>query len=306
MDKSTLSVPGPGPAEGLPSDGPLRVIVLAGGKAGADPLAQSFGLSHRCLIPLVGRPLVAHVLQTAALHPAVESLAVSVERDAFDGLFDVLSQLPGRGIVKLVEARENLVDSVVAAAQDWDGPLLVTTADHALLSAGSIDALLGALATADVAVAMATREAVLAANAQGQPSFHEFADGAYASCNLYAFAGPQALPAADVFRGGGRFAGNAWRVLRAFGLVDLILLRLRAVSLTGAMERVSRRLGLRIAAVVLEDGSQAIDVDDAQTHGLVEELLRAPPADGGEHSVQRPAPLRGRPLSAQNLRPTRA
>lgn len=279
MDKSTLSVPGNGPADGIPAGAPLRVIVLAGGQSGADPLALAFGQSHRCLIPLAGRPLIAHVLQTAALHPAVESLAVSVERDAFDGLFDVLSQLPGRGIVKLVEAHTNLVDSVLAAAHDWDGPLLVTTADHALLSTDSIDVLLAALAKADVAVAMARRETVLAASAQGHMSFHEFSDGAYASCNLYAFAGPQALPAADVFRGGGRFAGNAWGVLRAFGLIDLILLRLRAISLTGAMERVSRRLGLRIAAVVLDDGSQAIDVDDEQTHGVVTEWLQARPAD---------------------------
>jgi GTP:adenosylcobinamide-phosphate guanylyltransferase len=270
MDRSTQTGPGSGAYH---SGAPVRVIVLAGGKAGADPLAQAFGLSHRCLVPLAGRPLVAHVLQTAAVHPAVESLAVSVEREAFDGLFDVLSQLPGRGIVKLVEARANLVDSVLAAAHDWDGPLLITTADHALLSAGSIDALIGALETADVAVAMATRETVLAVNAGDEPPFHEFADAAYASCNLYAVSGPEALHAAEVFRGGGRFAGNAWRVWRAFGLVDLILLRLRAVSLAEAMERVSRRLALRIVPVVLDDGSQAIDVDDRQTHALVEALL---------------------------------
>jgi GTP:adenosylcobinamide-phosphate guanylyltransferase len=278
MMRSTRSVPGPGPAEGRHSGAPLRVVVLAGGKAGADPLARAHGMSHRCLIPLAGRPLVAHVLQTAALHPAVESLAVSVEREAFGGLFDVLSQLPGRGIVKLVEARENLVDSVLAAAHDWDGPLLITTADHALLSTGSIDVLIEALGTADVAVAMATREAVLATNPDAAPQFHDFADAAYASCNLYAVAGPDALRAAEVFRGGGRFAGNAWRILRAFGPMSLILLRLRAVTLGGAMERVSRRLGLRIAPVVLDDGSQALDVDDAQTHGVAEALLNAAPA----------------------------
>lgn len=258
---------------------PWRVIVLAGGKADADPLAQAFGMAHRCLIPLAGRPLVAHVLQTAAVHPAVESLAVSVEREAFDGLFDVLSQLPGRGIVKLVEARANLVDSVMAAAQGWSGPLLVTTADHALLSAGSIDAMIAALDKADIAIAMAPRDAVLAAHPQGHLQYHEFADAGYASCNLYALAGPEALHAAEVFRGGGRFAGNAWRVWRAFGLVDLVLLRLRAVTLADAMARVSRRLGLRVAPVVLADGSQAIDVDDAPTHAIVEALLRAGQAE---------------------------
>lgn len=279
MDKSTRTEAGRKPAGGVHIGSPLRVIVLAGRDAReADPLARRFGMSHRCLIPLAGRPLVAHVLQIAALHPAVESLAVSVEREAFDGLFDVLSQLPGRGIVKLVEARANIVDSVMAAAEGWDGPLLVTTADHALLSPGSIDSMLEALgpdgSKADVAVAMAARGPVLAVNPDRAIRFHEFSDDAYASCNLYALAGPEALPSAEVFRGGGRFAGNAWRVLRAFGLMDLILLRLRAVTLAAAFARVSTRLGLRIEPVVLADGSQAIDVDDERSHAVVEELLR--------------------------------
>lgn len=276
MEQLTRNGSGPVPAGGVPIGSPLRVIVLAGGKAGADSLARHFGMSHRCLIPLSGRPLVAHVLQIAALHPAVESLAVSVEREAFDGLFDVLSQLPGRGIVKLVEARANLVDSVMAAAEGWDGPLLITTADHALLSPGSIDAMLEALegSKAEIAVAMATRGSVLAVNPDRAIRFHEFSDDAYASCNLYAVAGPEALHAAEVFRGGGRFAGNAWRVLRAFGLMDLVLLRLRAVSLAAALARVSARLRLRILPVVLADGSQAIDVDDERSHAVVEALLR--------------------------------
>jgi GTP:adenosylcobinamide-phosphate guanylyltransferase len=279
MEKTTRTDAGPNPAGGVHIGAPLRVIVLAGRDAReADPLARRFGMSHRCLIPLAGRPLVAHVLQIAALHPAVESLAVSVEREAFDGLFDVLSQLPGRGIVKLVEARANLVDSVMAAAEGWDGPLLITTADHALLSAGSIDVMLDALgpdgSKADVALAMAPRGSVLAVNPDRAIRFHEFSDDAYASCNLYAVAGPEALHAAEVFRGGGRFAGNAWRVLRAFGLVDLILLRLRAVSLAAAVARVSQRLKLRIAPVVLTDGSQALDVDDERSHAVVEALLR--------------------------------
>lgn len=277
MENTTRNKSGRNTAGTMHIRSPLRIIVLAGRDAReADPLARRFGMSHRCLIPLAGRPLIAHVLQIAALHPAVESLAVSVEREAFDGLFDVLSQIPGRGIVKLVEARENLVDSVVAAAEGWEGPLLITTADHALLSAASIDAMLEALddSQAQVALAMATRASVLAVNPDREVRFHEFADDAYASCNLYAVGGREALDAAEVFRGGGRFAGNAWRVLRAFGLVNLILLRLRAVTLAGAIARVSTRRGLRIVPVVLEDGSQAIDVDDERSHSVVEDLLR--------------------------------
>src|SRR5690606_14816200 len=76
---------------------PLRVVVLAGQRRGAvKPLAERFGTSHKCLIPLHGRPLIAHVLEMLAGHPRVESLVVSVERDAFDGIYDVISSMPGK------------------------------------------------------------------------------------------------------------------------------------------------------------------------------------------------------------------
>lgn len=274
MDKLTQATAASLTARQKYSGPPMRMIVLAGRHPReTDALAQHFGTTHKCLVPLAGRPLVAHVLQTAAVHPAIESLAISVERDAFEGLFDVLSQLPGRGIAKLVEAREHLVDSVLAAADGWDGPLLVTTADHALLTAESIDAMIAALDASDAAFAMAPRDAVLAAHPQHAHPFLEFADGAYASCNLYAAADPEALRAVEVFRGGGRFAGNPLGILRAFGFVNLIMLRFRTRSLADATARVSRRIGQRLKPVVIFDGSQALDVDDEHTHAAAQALL---------------------------------
>lgn len=272
------------PAGAAPGEAAVRMIVLAGGD-GQDALARHLGASHKCLIPLAGRPMVAHVLQTAAVHPAIGSLAVSVEREAFGGLFDVMSRLPGRGIVKLVEAQGNLVDSVLAAAEGWDGPLLVTTADHALLTPASIDAMIAALREGEAAVALAPRTIVEAASPDEKRAFHEFADDAYASCNIYAASGIEALRAAEVFRGGGRFAGNLWRVLRAFGPVATMLVAARALTLAEAMERISQRLALRLVPVVMADGSQAIDVDDARSHALAERLLAERPAP-----VNTPAP----------------
>lgn len=272
------------------ADMAVRMIVLAGRHPNrTDALAHDFGITHKCLVPLAGRPLVAHVLQTAAVHPAVASLAISVEREAFDELFDVLSQLPGRGIAKLVEARANLVDSVLAAAEGWDGPVLVTTADHALLTHASIDAMIAALDDADLAFAMAPRDAVIAAHPKHDHPFHEFADGAYASCNLYAAAAPEALRAAEVFRGGGRFAGSTWRVLRAFGLIDMILVSLRARRLSEVAARLSRRWSLRLTPVVLEDGSQALGVDDARTHAFAEAMLQERAA--ANRPLEKPARL---------------
>jgi len=261
--------------------GELRVVLLAGQRQGiANPLAERFGTSHKCLIPLAGEPLIAHVLQTLAAHERVNSLVVSVEREAFGIIYDIMSGLPGHRSARLVESQGNIADSVLAALADWDGPAVITTADHALLCAESIDAAADALESADAVVAMARRDAVLGAHPDAQRRFYEFRDDAYSNCNLYGLSGPRARAAAEIFRGGGQFAKSAMRIVRAFGLVNLLLLRFRLVSLAEGLERISHRMKLRVVPVILTDGTQAIDVDNDRTYAIVDELIarRATPA----------------------------
>lgn len=246
-----------------------RVIVLAAQRKGVvNDLAQRFGVSHKCLVPLGGRPLIAHVVDTLAGYSPALDIVVSVETDAFDRIAPALP--PG---VRCIAAADNLADSVLAAAAGHDGPLLITTADHALLDPASLTAVLRALRHADVAIAMAPRDAVLAAHPEGQRRFYRFRDDAFSNCNLYGIAMPAALHAAEIFRGGGQFAKKASRIIDAFGLLNLVFLRFRLLTLQQAMARISARIRLPIAPVVLTDGSQAIDVDNDRTYRIVEELL---------------------------------
>ncbi|MCT2399087.1 NTP transferase domain-containing protein [Novosphingobium mangrovi (ex Huang et al. 2023)] len=252
----------------------LRLIVLAGQQGGAaDPLAERFGKSHRSLIPLAGQPMIAHVLHTGLMHPNVASLAICIEKEAFAPLWDVLTRLPGRGTVALVEAREHLADSVRDAARGWEGPLIVTTADHALLSADAIDAVAGALGQADAVIALSPRDCVEAMHRAAPRRFLSLRDGDFAACDVYGIAGPSAVRAVEVFRGNGGFDRSGTRIRRAAGLLGLLLMRCRMLTLAAAAEFASRRLGLRLSAVVLPDGGQAIDVDDDHSYAVVRDLL---------------------------------
>lgn len=255
---------------------PVRLIVLAGQAHGTtDRLAERFEVSHRCLIPLAGKPLVAHVLQTAAEHPAITSLAVCIEREAFDPVWDMLTRLPGRGSVALVPAKDDLAESVRSAAEGWDGPLLVTTADHALLSPQSIDAVLAALDGAHVIFTLAPREAVEAIHPSHRHRLIRLREDEYVPCDLYGLSSSDHLDAADVFRGRRSTDRFASRVLRAAGLIGLLLLWLGLETLPGAIDRISRRLRLKVRAVVLEDGRQAFDVDDEVSHAIVRDLIES-------------------------------
>ncbi len=118
---------------------------------------------------------------------------------------------------------------------------------------------------ADIGVAMATKYAVMTAHPEGQRRFYRFTDDEYSNCNLYAFGSGKAASAAETFRGGGQFAKKPLRLLMAVGIVNVALLAMRRLSLRGALERLSRRLKLRIEPVILADGAHAVDVDNERT-----------------------------------------
>jgi hypothetical protein len=121
---------------------------------------------------------------------------------------------------------------------------------------------------------MARKASVLAAHPEGQRNFYRFRDDEYANCNVYALANRKAIDAgAQVFRGGGQFMKSVWRMVAAFGLHNIVLLRLGAFSREAAMRRLSRRLGLVVQAIEFTDGSLAVDVDNERTYRVCEELL---------------------------------
>lgn len=249
-------------------------IVLAAQRAGRlDPLAERAGVSHKCLVPIGGVPLITHVLTTLAATPGIAAIRVVIEREAFDLLRPVLRTVAGAP-VELIAAADNLADSVGAGAKGAATPLIITTADNALLSTEAVGEMLDCLADgAEGVVALATRDAVLAAHPEGQRRFYELRDNAYSNCNLYALSGPKALSAAEAFRGGGQFAKSARRIIAAFGLLNLLLLRFRLISVDTAMKRLSRRFGVKLRAVILADGAHAIDVDNERTYAIVDQLL---------------------------------
>ncbi len=252
----------------------LRVVVLGAQRMGViDPLAARFGTTHKCFIPLQGRPLIAHVLETLGANRRVADITVSIEPDAFGEIDAVAAQLGMSGRIRTAPAAANIADSVLAATQGLAGPFLITTADNALLTGKSIERMADALKHCDAAMAFAREESVRSAHAEGQRRFYQFRDDGYSNCNLYGIADRSALTSAEVFRGGGQFAKKAKRIIDAFGLLNLLLLRSRLITMEGAMRRISRRFGMRIAAVVLQDGSQAIDVDNDRTYAVVETLL---------------------------------
>ncbi len=266
---------------------PFTAIVLAAQRSGSiDPLAAEAGVTHKCLVPILGRPLIEYVLDALADTPGVSAIRICIEPDVTE---QVRSEVPGaageRGIpVDYVAAAATITESVYRSAEGVAGPLLVTTADNVNLTREAILATMAPIArgSADCTIALASRDAVIAARKPGEAAHvtydnvgpYKFRDGRYSNCNLYGFAGPHVLEPAEAFREGGQFSKKRRRLARFVGPLNILLYVLKLMSLRGAMKRISRRVGVRIEAVLLGDGAQAIDVDNPRTYRIAETLLK--------------------------------
>lgn len=263
--------------------GRFSVIVLAAQRAGVvNPLAERAGVSHKCVVPICGKPLIQYVFEILARTDGVDLVRVSVEPEMFEPACALSGALAEKGIpVEFVASETSITDSAYAAAEGLSGAFLITTADNVNMTPKAILETMAPISEgSDVTIALATREAVLAARGEVASEKtknvgpYKFSDGRYSNCNMYGMAGTHVLQAAEMFREGGQFSKDRGRLIRAVGLFNVILVALKLVSLKGAMNRLGKRLGVKVAGVVLDDGSQAIDVDNFRTYDLAERILK--------------------------------
>ncbi|HXC74970.1 MAG TPA: 4-diphosphocytidyl-2C-methyl-D-erythritol synthase, partial [Sphingomicrobium sp.] len=177
-----------------------------------------------------------------------------------------------------IEVRESagtiagtVLDLLDDPATQW--PLLMTTADHALLDPATVDEFCNAAKAAGIAIGVVERANLLARLPQSQRTWLKFRGGAYTGANLFALRSPDVRPAIEQWRSVEQDRKKAWRILSLLGPAMLVLVALRLVSLDEVMVRLSARLGLTIRAVPLSNPLAGVDVDKAEDHALVEAIL---------------------------------
>jgi GTP:adenosylcobinamide-phosphate guanylyltransferase len=253
-----------------------KILILAGRRSATlDPMAEARGVSHKCLVPVRGEAMIARVLKIVEQAFPHASIFVSIEDFEIIRNEPTVARLASAGHLAPVEAQHNIVDSVVHAARTTGFPLIVTTADNVLMTPDALHRLAdaGGKTGADALAVMARKQAIIAVHPEGQNRFYELKGGGYSNCNMFWLGGQKALRATEVFRQGGQFAKKPERILKAFGILNLIRFRLGWHTLEQMYGFVSKRFGVDVRPLVLEDGRLAIDVDNERTHRVAEEVL---------------------------------
>jgi GTP:adenosylcobinamide-phosphate guanylyltransferase len=256
-----------------------NALVLAGRRSSTDPLAEARGETHRALLEVVGVPMLVRVVRALRASSSVDRIAVSIDDPGALEVAPELRKLKACGEIVHHSSLSSPSRSVQDALNDrlLGDRVLVTTADHALLTPKIIDhfAACAEQSDADVAVGVVAESVIRASYPSTTRTYLRFRDGGYSGANLFAFRSQQALRAAEFWVRAEDFRKQPWRLASAFGPMTLLLFATRRLSLEEALERASRAIGCRIRAVSLPFAEAAIDVDRPSDLELVSEILAA-------------------------------
>ena len=246
-------------------------LVLAGSRPGAvDPVALGENVAHKALVEVDGQPMLARVV--AALRASgCETVAVSADHPLVTTLartLDCLVIAPGRGPSA----------SVAAAFAQLGAPMLVTTADHALLQPDWVcNFVADTPASADVAVLLARRSAVETALPGSRRTYLKLADGGWSGCNLFLLASPEAAAAIATWSAVEADRKRPWRIAARLGGSTLWRYVLGRLTMAEAIARLGQRIGIEAVAVAARDGLAAVDVDKPGDLAQVRALIAARP-----------------------------
>jgi GTP:adenosylcobinamide-phosphate guanylyltransferase len=247
-----------------------NAIVLAGSRPGRDEFAAQFGTDMKALIAIRGEPMVRRPVR--ALLNSRHVAAVRILSQSPDRLASVV---PGDPRVTFAESAGTIAETMLALCDDpttsW--PLLVTTADHALLSPAMVDEFCEHAANSGIAIGVVERDTLLARFPSAERTWIKFRGGAYTGANLFHLRSPNVRPAIELWRAVEQDRKKAMRVVSLLGPLTLLLVGLRFISLDGVMRKLGRRFGFPVRAVALSDPLAGVDVDKPADHNLVEAIL---------------------------------
>jgi GTP:adenosylcobinamide-phosphate guanylyltransferase len=263
---------------------PIATLVLAGSRPGSDPLLEGTGLPSKALLPIGGKPMLAHVLRALGEAPLVGPITVVAQDTSALAADPAIAQAAGQR-VEWRDAAGSIADAVRGALERSDGPLFVTTADNVLLTAAMVDQFLRDAEGSDVAVGLVSRRAVEAAGHSTQRTWLKFRGDAWSGANLFRLGGPQTLPLVEFWRSLEQDRKKGMKIVGAFGPGLLLAALLRLIDIHAFAARGARRFGLTGNVVPMASAEACIDADKPSDIPVIEAILAARQASASARST---------------------
>ncbi|HMJ93340.1 MAG TPA: HAD-IB family phosphatase [Allosphingosinicella sp.] len=278
----TIGEQGPDPVQlaGTPPDERIwSAVLLAGTRSERDPLAAQFQVGMKALVPVAGAPMIGHVVRTLAASPSIgRILILAQDLELLRG--GDLSWIADMPQVELCVSGSGIADSLVqvvgTAAAPY--PVLVTTADHPLLTVDMIEYFIRKSAHSDISLGVVDRQLLSRSYPKSRRTWLHFADGDYTGANLFSVRTDRAADGLRVLAKAETHRKSQLRLLRHFGPGLALGALTRTLSLHEVVDRGGGRFGLKAATVVMPFAEAGIDVDRPDDHELAERILSERPA----------------------------
>lgn len=242
----------------------MNVLILAGERAGGDPLALAEGVANKTQIVIAGQTMLAHVLNAVGqLRPAPQ-LFISGQVDAGEA-------------VTVIDTAQTPCTSVLKALSQIPLPVLITTADHPLLTSAILNEFLqkAAALQGDVCVGLVSLALVSQHYPTNRRTKLRFSDGSFSGANLFLLRSENAMKLIEFWRQMEMNRKSPWRMIRVLGAGSIIRYALGRLSFAQVVTVIAARTGCSIAPVMLSDPHAAIDVDKPSDLALVREIMAA-------------------------------
>jgi len=267
---------------------PMTAIVLAGDRTKQDSLINHSKAPCKALIDIDGIPMVRRVLNALQQSSAVSKILLAGPEAGEVAIDKLLSELIASEEISWRDPEVSPAASAYNSMQSLasDTPVLLTTADHPLLTREIVDAFCRqSLADdIDVTVGLAPHALITEAYPGIKKTALRFSDGEFCGCNLYAFLTPEGRQVARFWRKIEQHRKKPRVLIGLLGWWTLLRYRLGMLPLDEALAKLGKRLGLRLRAVILPYANAAIDVDSIADLALVDGFLKAaedPPINPG-------------------------
>lgn len=255
----------------------FTAVVLAADRTREDPVTQYTGAACKAFAPVGGIPMIIRVLDALAACDLVTSVILCGPPESLHAQCPELKQRIASGQVIWLPNRDSPSRSAEAGLNHIPGdvPVLLTTADHALLTAGIVQSFLqNSLTTgSDATVGTVRQQDIAAAFPGSKRTVIRLRDGGFCGCNLFTF-NPGGRSLVGFWRQAEDLRKRPWQLIaKVLGFKTVLSYLFGFLTLQQALAAVSEKSGVKIQAVILEDPRAGVDVDKVEDLELAESIL---------------------------------
>lgn len=255
----------------------FAALVLAADRGRREAVASYANVVCKAYAPLAGQPMIIRVLDALSQCHVVDSVLVCGPPEPLLSACPVLQERIVSGSVNWITNLDSPARSAARACEQMDTqhPILLTTADHALLTSEIVDYFLQTFQhlECDVAVGVMRHETVQNKYGNIRRTVIRLQDGNFCGCNLFAF-NLRGRALISFWQQAETLRKQPWKLIgRVLGWRAVWAYLLGRLTLDRALQAVSDKTGVSIKPVILPFPEAGIDVDTVDDLRLVESIL---------------------------------